>query len=109
KFQATRGLAANTIEAYGRDLESNNILFHSVIRPTIGAYVRSIAELSVPRVRKKGAEARTTLAHATLQQHLTVVRLFHDFLVEERICARNPLRPAVGGRSFIQRQHRLPW
>jgi integrase/recombinase XerD len=116
KFQAARGLAANTIEAYGRDLdsylgflESENIRFDSVIRPTIGAYVRSIAQLPVPRVRKKGAEARTTLAHATLQQHLTVVRLFHDFLVEERVCTRNPLRPAVAGRSFIQRQHRLPW
>jgi integrase/recombinase XerD len=116
EFQATRGLAANTIEAYGRDLdsylgflESQNIPFNSVVRPTIGAYVRSIAELPVPRVRKKGAEARTTLAHATLQQHLTVVRLFHDFLVEERVCTRNPLRPAVGGRSLIQRHHRLPW
>ncbi len=116
KFQASRGLAANTIEAYGRDLdsylaflESQDISFESVVRPTIGAYVRTITDLAVPRVRKKGLQVRTTLAHATLQQHLTVVRLFHDFLVEERICARNPLRPAVAGRSFIQRQHRLPW
>ena len=66
KFQATRGLAANTIEAYGRDLdsylgflESEGIPFDSVARPTIGAYVRSIAELPTPRVRKKGAEVRT--------------------------------------------------
>ena len=116
KFQAARGLAANTIEAYGRDLhsyleflQSQDISFESVIRPTIGAYVRSIVDVAVPRVRKNGLLARTTRAHATLQQHLTVVRLFHDFLVEERICARNPLRPAVAGRSFIQRQHRLPW
>src|SRR5579872_7427368 len=83
EFQATRGLAANTIEAYGRDLDSylsfldtRSIPFHSVIRPTIGAYVQSIAVLAEPRVLKKGAEARTTLANATLQQHLTVVRLF---------------------------------
>jgi integrase/recombinase XerD len=116
KFQAARGLAANTIEAYGRDLDSylkflqsQNIPFESVIRPTIGAYVRSITDLPAPRVQKKGLQARATLAHATLQQHLTVVRLFHDFLVEERICIRNPLRPAVAGRSFIQRQYRLPW
>jgi integrase/recombinase XerD len=116
KFQATRGLAANTIETCGRDLdsylaflESQEISFESVVRPTIGAYVRSITDLAVPRVRKNGLHARTTLAHATLQQHLTVVRLFHDYLVEERICLRNPLRPAVAGRSFIQRQHRLPW
>src|SRR5882762_3126295 len=52
KFQAARGLAANTIEAYGRDLdcylgflETENIPFHSVIRPTIGAYIRSITPL----------------------------------------------------------------
>ena len=116
EFQATRGLAANTIEAYGRDLDSylgfldtRNIPFHSVIRPTIGAYIQSIAVLAEPRVLKKGAEARTTLANATLQQHLTVVRLFHDFLVEERVCTRNPLRPPIGGRGLIQRHHRLPW
>ena len=116
KFQATRGLAANTIEAYGRDLDcylgfldTRNVPFDSVIRPTIGAYIQSIAELPVPRVLKKGAEARATLANATLQQHLTVVRLFHDFLVEERVCTRNPLRPPIGGRGLIQRHHRLPW
>src|SRR5215831_4576658 len=91
EFQAARSLAANTIEAYGRDLdcylgflETENIPFHSVIRPTIGAYIRSITQLEVPRVSRKGMEARSTLANATLQQHLTVVRLFHDFLVEER-------------------------
>jgi len=116
KFQAARGLAANTIEAYGRDLdcylgflETENIPFHSVIRPTIGAYIRSITQLEVPRVSRKGMEARSTLANATLQQHLTVVRLFHDFLVEERVCTRNPLRPLIGGRGLIQRHHRLPW
>src|SRR5258708_22778236 len=44
KFQAARGLAANTIEAYGRDLdcylgflEPENILLNSVILPWIGA------------------------------------------------------------------------
>jgi len=36
-------------------------------------------------LEKKGS-GKDNLAHATLQQHLTVVRLFHDFLVEERIC-----------------------
>ena len=100
KFQAARGLAANTIEAYGRDLDSylaflqsQAISFESVIRPTIGAYVRSITDVAVPRVWKKGLLARTTLAHATLQQHVTVVPLFHDFLVQresayETLCAR---------------------
>jgi integrase/recombinase XerD len=116
EYQATRGLAANTIEAYGRDLDAylgflevQSIPFPSVVRPTIGAYIRSIAERTVPKVVKKRAETRTRLANTTLQQHLTVVRLFHDFLVEERVCTRNPLRPSMGGRSLIQRHHPLPW
>lgn len=116
QFQAARGLAANTLDAYGRDLDAylrflafTGISFGSVVRSTLGAYIRSIAELPAPRVLKDGRETRTTLSNATLQQHLTVVRLFHDFLVEENICTRNPLRPAVGGRSLIQRHHRLPW
>jgi len=81
--------SANTIEAYGRDLdcylgflETENIPFHLGHSSTIGAYIRSITQLEVPRVSRKGMEARSTLANATLQQHLTVVRLFHDFLVE---------------------------
>jgi hypothetical protein len=115
EFQAARGLAANTIEAYGRDLdcylgflETEDVPFHSVIRPTIGAYIRSITQLEVPRVSRKGVEARSTLANATLQQHLTVVRLFHDFLVEERVCTRNPLRPPIGGRGLIHRSRTSP-
>ena len=106
EFQSARGLAANTLDAYGRDLdrylgflETENVPFHSVIRPTIGAYIRSITQLEVPRVSRKGMEARSPLANATLQQHLTVVRLFHDFLVEERVCTRNPLRPPIGWRG----------
>jgi integrase/recombinase XerD len=116
EFQAARGLAANTLDAYGRDLDaylrflaSSGISLDSVVRSTLGVYIRSITELPAPRVLKNGRETRTTLSNATLQQHLTVVRLFHDFLVEENICARNPLRPGVGGRSLIQRHHRLPW
>jgi hypothetical protein len=58
---------------------------------------------------KAKPEVRTTLSNATLQQHLTVIRLFYDYLVEERVCARHPLRPPIGGRSLIQRHRRLPW
>ena len=93
QFQAARGLAANTLDAYGRDLDtylrflaSSGISLDSIVRSTLGAYIRSITELPVPRVLKNGRETRTTLSNATLQQHLTVVRLFHDFLVEENIC-----------------------
>ncbi len=112
KFQATRGLAANTLDAYGRDLDaflaflsSARLEFQSVVRNAIGSYIQHIAQRSAKRERESG----TTLSNATLQQHLTVIRLFYDYLVEERVCTRNPLRPTVGGRGLIQRHRRLPW
>ncbi len=112
KFQSTRGLAANTLDAYGRNLDAYlaflsfvHVEFQSVVRTVIGAYIQHIAQHSVKRERGLG----TTLSNATLQQHLTVVRLFYDYLVEEKFCLRNPLRPPVGGRSLIQRHRRLPW
>src|SRR5438128_9455416 len=81
KFQSTRGLAANTLDAYGRDLdtylrflESAGAEFQSVIRSTIGAYVQNIAQRPASRSLKAKPEARTTLSNATLQQHLTVIR-----------------------------------
>lgn len=116
KFQSTRGLAANTVDAYGRDLdaylgflESAGVELQSVVRSTIGAHVQNIAQRPASRSLKAMSEARTTLSNATLQQHLTVIRLFYDYLVEEKVSARHPLRPPIGGRSLIQRHQRLPW
>jgi integrase/recombinase XerD len=116
KFQSTRGLAANTLDAYGRDLdaylrflESGGVELQSVVRSTIGAYVQDIAQHPPSRFLKTKPELRTTVSNATLQQHLTVIRLFYDYLVEEKVCARHPVRPPIGGRSLIQRHHRLPW
>jgi site-specific recombinase XerD len=116
EFQAARGLAANTLDAYGRNLdryvrflEAATISLEVVNRSTLACYLRSIAERPTPRTLKDGQEVRATLSNATLQQHLTVIRLFHDYLVEENVCTRNPLRSATNRRSLIPSQHRLPW
>src|SRR5713226_8366248 len=106
KFQSMRGLAANTLDAYGRDLdsylrflESAGVELRSVVRSTIGAYVQEIAQHPAPRSLKARPEAKMMLSNATLRQHLTVIRLFYDYLVEEKICGRHPLRPLISGRS----------
>ena len=56
------------------------------------------------------------MANATLQLRVTVVRLFYDFLVEERVRDRNPVargyRSAdgrAGRRGLVARLDPLPW
>lgn len=63
KFQSARGLAPNTLDAYGRNLDAylgflaaKGIAFDGVVRSTVGLYIRSIADLPVPTVLKGGRE-----------------------------------------------------
>ena len=51
RFQAARGLAANTLDAYGRNLDaylgflaSKGIPFDGVVRSTVGLYSPAIAD-----------------------------------------------------------------
>lgn len=112
EFQVNLGLADNTIDAYGRGLEDFLAFCESRSFPTnlakrehIALYVRKLADAG--------------LANATIQQRLTAVRLFFDYVVEEGIRTENPVgrgryRPgnAFGGtreRGLVARYHKLPW
>ena len=44
-----------------------------------------------------------------MQQLLTVVRLFHAYLMEEGVRANNPAATSHTGRPLIARHHKLPW
>jgi len=47
------------------------------------------SEAEAMRGKVVSIQLQPMLSHATLQQRLTVVRLFGDFLVEERLCPKN--------------------
>jgi integrase/recombinase XerD len=111
-FQACRGLAWNTIDAYSRNLERYlGFLQQTGIHPWevkhdgVGEYLHELLAIS------SLAEGESRLANATIQQHLTTLRLFHDYLVEEERCKRNEFRRSSGfsSRSLVQREHKLPW
>lgn len=107
-FQACRGLALNTLDAYGRNLERylrflNGATPWAIKQDTVGTYLRGLGCVDEAAV--------DSFANATIQQHLATLRLFYDYLVEERRCTRNPFRRSEGvwARSLVPREHKLPW
>jgi integrase/recombinase XerD len=115
-WQCNRGLAANTLEAYGRGLErhllflaSNGLTIKQTTRLDIAAYVRDLLSprSGASKLRPTGGDL---LANATLQQRVTVVRLFYDYLVEEGVRERNPVRHGtLGIGGLVPRYRKLPW
>jgi integrase/recombinase XerD len=102
-FQSHRGLAKNTLDAYSRGLEvflrflsPQELSIQAVTRTHIGAYLASFQS-------RNGY-----LLNATVQQRVTVLRLFYSYLVEEGVCQNNPMSQN-GSRSLVRRQRKLPW
>ncbi len=100
-LQSHRGLAANTLDAYSRGLERylGFLIAHDVCsvvatRGDIGLYVASL---------------RAGMSNATIQLQLTVVRLFHAYLMEEGVRPANPAAQNSSGRAMVARHHKLPW
>jgi integrase/recombinase XerD len=126
-MQGNLGLAQNTVEAYGRALEDylafssrDNFSPEEASREHIARYVHDLSSRPNPR----GANIRVLdtgygLANATLQQRLTAVRLFYDYLTEEGLCETNPVGRGrytpgkqfggVRSRGLIPRYTKLPW
>jgi len=127
QIQRDLGLAQNTVEAYGRALEEY-LRFVRVLRTdprevsgeVIASYVHSLRQRpGAARGIAISIDSPSALSNATLQQRLTVVRLFYDFLLEEGLRDKNPVgrgRYTPGNafgsareRGLIQRYHTLPW
>jgi len=126
-IQANLGLAVNTVEAYGRSIEGylafaarEQIDVEIATREHVAGYVHDLASRPGRQASNVvSVDSGTTLANATLQQRLTAVRLFYDYLVEEGVRKNNPVgrgRYTPGerfrlsrDRGLIPRFHRLPW
>lgn len=126
-LQADLGRAPNTIDAYGRGLEDflafssrDDIAVGAASREHIAHYIRDLLTRSSPRASTtRTIEGVVGLANATVQQRLTVVRLFYDYLVEEGTCESNPVGRGHYGsatgfgsharRGLVPRYRKLPW
>lgn len=121
------GLAPNTIGAYARGVEDFLVFCRRIEVDPVCASKETIA-LYVGDLRKRpGSQGPNVvklssgvgLSNATLQQRLTAVRLFFDFLVEDSIRETNPVGRgrytpgkhfgAGAERGLIPRFHKLPW
>ncbi len=87
-----RGLAANTIQAYRRDLRQHLRFLDSRGVSDLGAVEESHLILYLGRLRRSGA------APATVMRKLSAVRTFYRNLVREEAIAADPTAnlPAVG-------------
>ncbi len=126
-IQANLGLAPNTIVAYGRSLEDflsfcarSCIEADTASREHIASYIHDLTSRPRQLPKHNGRTSATIgFANATLQQRLTAIRLFYDYLMEEGLREMNPVgrgryTPGKGfgrkrERGLIPRFHPLPW
>jgi len=127
QIQANLGRAPNTVEAYGRALESylvftaRHALAPALVgREHIALYIRHLT--TVPPTNSAEAalpDPSQRLSNATIQQRLTAIRLYYDFLMDEGYRADNPIGRgrytpgnrfgAMHERGLLKRLHTLPW
>ena len=131
-LEALLGHATNTLDAYARGREDFfaacarwQVAPEQATREHVALWVR---ELTTRKLKPKSSSHETVVstqgvANATLQQRLTAVRLFFDFLVEKGARTDNPVgqgrytpsqgfvRAASGDRlrGLVPCHHTLPW
>jgi integrase/recombinase XerD len=106
QFTANLGRAANTIDAYGRAVEDHLRVCALLgadpltLRPdVVAAWIGDLHQRPTPRSAQAGHPGSGGgLANATIQQRIVAVRLFYDYLVEDGLRERNPVRRGQSGR-----------
>ncbi len=127
KSEALLGLAPNTIDAYARGVndflefcQRADVNLLTASKGDLARYVGDLRQRPGPQKTHRDLLGQSShLSNATLQQRLTAVRLFFDFLVEEHVREENPVGRGryTPGKAFGPRQERalipkwqtLPW
>jgi len=124
QFTAHLGRAQNTVEAYGRALEDHLRFCGSVgadplqLRADmIAAWIEDLRERTNPDpANVLHLDSRVGLANATIQQRIIAARSFYEYLVEDGLRERNPVRSGESGRrgrpsrrGLVRQIERAPW
>jgi integrase/recombinase XerD len=125
-MQRNLQLAPVTIDVYGRNLndyltfcERTSLSPSIITREQLALYVQDLAT----RANPKGANILSIgsgygLSRATMVQRLTVVRLYHDYLIEKQVRLDNPVgrgkyiagaEVSMKERGLLPPLHKLPW
>lgn len=120
-------LAPKTIDAYGRCLDDflgfcqrSGVIPETITREQVTLYVHDLAHRPNPRGSNVlSIKHGQGLSNSTMQQRITVLRLFCDSLVEQQLRQDNPVGrghyvpgKAFGGvrdRKLLPHYHKLPW
>lgn len=124
QFMANIGRAPNTVTAYGRALEDHlRYLAGEGVDPAeargdmVGGWIGDLHTRPNPRgAALVHLSSGTGLANATIQQRLVAVRSFYEYLVEDGLRERNPVRRGQSGRrgrrprqGLMRRVEQAPW
>lgn len=126
-IEASLGHARNTIDAYARGREDffafcavRSITPELATKEHIALWVRDLTSRPHRRgVNIKAMDSGAGLSNATLQQKVTAIRLFFDFVIDKGCRTDNPVgrgryTPGKGfaghrDRALIPRHRKLPW
>jgi integrase/recombinase XerD len=127
QLQCHLQLAPKTIDAYGRSLndflafcQREAIVPETITREQVALYVQDLAHRPNPNGTKRlSIDSGRGLSNSTMQQRITVLRLYCDSLVERQLRQDNPVGRghyvaghAFGGvrsRGLLPRYQKLPW
>ena len=118
--------APKTIDAYARGLndflqvcQRCGVRVESATKGDIASYIEDLATRPRPTSVKNTGDVAAGLANKTIQQRLTAVRLFYDYLMETGVRDTNPVgrgryTPGSGfyglrQRALVPRYQRAPW